>query len=146
MFEGLLSFDMNEKLIHFVAHDADTDSAREGEGEAQVGIPDLAMKLLEDAKQGAEVEDRSRSRSRSRSGGSTEYREQGGSGERESEATPVGADGSLNRFTAEAPGARAAAGGGEGRGVEWLQLYSMVLSSALSTGEVQHRTTEQCSM
>jgi hypothetical protein len=120
VFEGLLSFDMNNKLIQFVAHDADSganidiDTARDGEGDDVGEMLNRVQKVLE-SETGGKVEGvRGMGIERDKDAGHSE----GGGGSVSSAVAVKGA-------AAVAP-----------VGVEWLQLYSMVLSSALSTGEV----------
>jgi hypothetical protein len=139
VFEGLLSFDMNNKLIQFVAHDADSganidvDTARDGEEDKANETLYRAQRVLESEAGGRFLEDvRQRS-------AECHHEEAGGS-----VGPAVGVKGEPHK--AEAAAAAAAVG------AEWLQLYSMVLSSALSTGEVRtmrystvQRSTEQCS-
>ena len=140
VFEGLLSFDMNNKLIQFVAHDADSgvsidiDTARDGEGEDVGEILNRVQKVLESERGGRNVEDVE--------GMSMEHDKKAGHSEGggDSIIPAVGVKGDLHRGTAgggEAGLAGRGGGGGGAAGVEWLQLYSMVLSSALSTGVVR---------
>jgi hypothetical protein len=137
VFEGLLSFDMNNKLIQFVAHDADSganidvDTARDGEEDEANETLYRAQKVLESEAGGRFLEDvRERS-------AECHDEEAGGS-----VGPAVGVKGDPHKAEAAAAAV----------GAEWLQLYSMVLSSALSTGEVRtmrystvQRSTEQCS-
>jgi hypothetical protein len=125
VFEGLLSFDMNNKLIQFVAHDADSDAdididtASDGERDDVSEMFNRGQKVLESEKGGREVEGVGEK--------STEYDKGAGhsAGGGGTVSSTVCVKGDLHRAGAGAVGA------------EWLQLYSMVLSSALSTGEVR---------